>query len=197
MNNPRTVAILVFDDVEVLDFAGPFEVFNDANGAISPSPFYVYTIGITEKPVIAKGKLLITPQYAMDKAPQADILIIPGGYGTRPLLKNEPLLSWIRDQAGKVELLLSVCTGALLLAEAGLLKDCIATTHHSAFDYLRLLSPTTKIEESKRFVQSANNIYTSGGISAGMDLSLYIVEKLVGPEVHSAVIEEMEYKWHS
>jgi transcriptional regulator GlxA family with amidase domain len=197
MNNPRTVAILVFDDVEVLDFAGPFEVFNDANGAVSPAPFYVYTIGITEKPVIAKGKLMVAPQYAFDRSPQADILIIPGGYGTRPLLKNEQLISWIQVQAEKVEWLLSVCTGALLLAKAGILKECEATTHHSAFDHLKVLSPTTRIVEDKRFVKSSSNVYTSGGISAGIDLSLHLVEKLIGKEVHDAVVEEMEYKWHS
>ena len=195
MNNPRTVAILVFDDVEVLDFAGPYEVFNDASGAVNPSPFYVYTIGITEKPVLAKGKLAVIPQYSIDKGPQADVLIVPGGYGTRLLLKNELLLSWLIDQAGKVEWLLCVCTGALLLARAGLLKDCAATTHHSAFDHLKHLSPTTRIEKGKRFVRSAANIYTSGGITAGIDLSLHLVEKLTGPEVRSAVVEEMEYEW--
>ena len=196
MTNPRTVAILIFDEVEVLDFAGPYEVFNDASGAVSPPPFYAYTIGPTEKQIITKGKLVVTPQYSIEKAPQADILIIPGGFGTRTLLKDEPLLSWIRDQAGKVEWLLSVCTGALLLAKAGLLKDRPATTHHTAFDHLQHLSPTTRIEKNKRFVRSAATIYTSGGISAGIDLSLHLVEKLAGPEVHAAVVEEMEYRWH-
>ena len=195
LNNPRTVGILVFDDVEVLDFAGPYEVFNDASDAASPPPFYVYTIGVTERPVITKGRLTVTPNYPIDKGPQADILVLPGGYGTRPLLKNEALLAWIREQAQKVEWLLSVCTGALLLAKAGLLKDRAATTHHTAFDHLQQLSPTTRLEKARRFVQSSSNIYTSGGISAGIDLSLHLVEKLAGPEVCASVVEEMEYKW--
>lgn len=197
MTSPRNVAILVFDEVEVLDFAGPFEVFSDAASAATPPPFYVYSIGITEKPITAKGRLVVVPQYGIDRAPQAEVLVVPGGFGTRPLLKNEWLMRWLREQANRVELLLSVCTGALLLAKAGLLEDRTATTHHTALDHLSQLSPTTRIVADKRYVQADEKVYTSGGISAGIDLSLHIVEKLAGPEVHAAVVTEMEYKWHS
>jgi transcriptional regulator GlxA family with amidase domain len=195
MTNPRNVAILVFHDVEVLDFAGPYEVFSNAGAATTPPPFHVYTVGITEKPVSAKGNLVVEPRYAIDKAPQADVLVIPGGFGTRPLLKNDLLIAWIREQSERVELLLSVCTGALLLARAGILSNCSATTHHGAFDHLENLSPTTRIVRDRRFVQSKENVYTSGGISAGIDLSLHIVQKLAGPAASAAVVEEMEYKW--
>jgi transcriptional regulator GlxA family with amidase domain len=137
---------------------------------------------------------MVTPRYSIENCPQADLLIIPGGFGTRPLLKHERLISWIAEQAEKVELLLSVCTGALLLAKAGLLKNAPATTHHTAFDQLKQLSPTTMVKDL-RFVHSTPKIYTAGGISAGIDLALHMVEKLAGPDVHAAVVEEMEYNW--
>jgi transcriptional regulator GlxA family with amidase domain len=196
MTNPRNVAILVFDDVEVLDFSGPYEVFNVASESADPSPFYVYSVGITDKPVFARGKFTVTPRYSIVECPQTDILVIPGGYGTRALIKHEGVISWIKNQAAKVELLLSVCTGALLLAKAGLLENCPATTHHSAFDHLHQLSPTTSIVGGKRFVQASPSIITPGGISAGIDLALHVVERLAGAEVHAAVLEEMEYNWH-
>jgi len=195
MSISRNVSILVFDDIEVLDFSGPYEVFNVASEAAAPSPFYVYSVGITDRPVQGRGKFTFTPRYSIKDSPQADVLIIPGGYGTRPLLKHEGLISWITKQAGKVEWLVSVCTGALLLAKAGLLKNCPATTHHTAFDRLQELSPTTTIVKDERFVQSSSNLLTAGGISAGIDVALDLVNKLAGAEVYTDVVEEMEYNW--
>jgi transcriptional regulator GlxA family with amidase domain len=197
MQNPRNVAILVFDDVEVLDFSGPYEVFSVASESTDPPPFYVYAVGISGQPVLARGRLIVSPRYSLSDCPQANILIIPGGYGTRPLINHDGLITWIQDQANRVELLLSVCTGALLLAKAGLLKDCAATTHHSAFDHLAKLSPSTGIVTDKRFVQSSEVIFTSGGISAGIDLALFVVKKFAGPQVHASVVQEMEYDWWS
>jgi transcriptional regulator GlxA family with amidase domain len=194
MNEPRNVAILVFDDVEVLDFAGPYEVFNVA-GQSSPPAFYVYAVGVNHEPVLARGRLLITPRYSIGDCPQPDVLVVPGGFGTRPLLKHGGLLAWIAGQAGKAEWILSVCTGALLLAKAGLLQGRRATTHHGAYDHLLKLSPTTAIEKGSRYVQSSSSIITAGGISAGIDASLFLVEKLAGPGAHAEVLEEMEYGW--
>jgi transcriptional regulator GlxA family with amidase domain len=193
--NPRNVAILVFDDVEVLDFAGPHEVFSVAGDMIRPSPFYVYEVGITGAPVLARGRLLATPRYSIDACPDPDIVIIPGGMGVRPLLKDEALVDWIVEKADKAELVLSVCTGALLLAKAGLLDGLRATTHHGAFDHLALLSPGMEIVKGERFVEGSGKIVTSGGISAGIDMSLHIVEKLLGKEARATVSEEMEYGW--
>jgi len=193
MTHLRNVAILVFDDVEILDFAGPYEVFNVASQTTTPPAFYVYNVGISYRPAIGRGRFTVTPAYTIDDCPQPDVLIIPGGYGTRPLMKHEKLLAWLLAQSTKVEWLLSVCTGALLLAKAGLLKNCEATTHHTAFQELKDLSPTTTIVEDKRFVQTSGRIMTSGGISAGIDLSLYMIEKLVSLESRVAVVSEMEY----
>lgn len=193
--SPRNVAILIFDDVEVLDFAGPYEVFNVASDSARPAPFYVYNVGLTPNPVSARGRFTVTPRYTIDNCPDPDILIIPGGHGTRPLIRHEKLAAWIAAQAARVELLLSVCTGSLLLARAGVLAGCQATTHHTAFAGLAELSPTTQVITDQRWVQAAPNIITSGGVSAGIDAALHVVRTLCSPEVHAAVVAEMEYQW--
>jgi len=195
ISTPRNVAILVFDDVEVLDFAGPHEVFTVAGDMIRPPPFYVFEVGLGPTPALARGRLLVTPRYAIDTCPAPDILIVPGGFGTRALLGHERLLAWIAEVSAKAELLLSVCTGALLLAKAGLLAGLEATTHHSAFDLLSSISPSTRIIKDRRFVESSQRIVTSGGISAGIDMSLYVVERLLGAQAREIVVEEMEYGW--
>jgi transcriptional regulator GlxA family with amidase domain len=191
----RNVGILIFDDIEVLDFAGPFEVFNVSGELIEPSPFTTYTIGISGEPIKTRGGLSVDPPYHLDNCPQPDILIVPGGWGTRKLLNNEMLLQWLRDQSQKVEYLMSVCTGALLLGKAGLLDGLSATTHHGNFADLREISPTTTVIEDQRYVDNGK-ILTAGGVSAGIDLSLYLVERLVGRENVELTWNEMEYQWH-
>lgn len=188
----RHVAIFIFDEVEVLDFAGPFEVFNVAGQEIDGEPFTVNTVAATDTTVSARGKLQIQPDYTFATLPQPDILVIPGGAGTRPLVKDEQVIYWVQDMAEKVEFLLSVCTGSLLLAKAGVLDNLTATTHHDAFDLLAKLAPTATVDRESRFVD-AGNIITSGGISAGIDMALHVVERLVGEEVQS-VLDEMEYQ---
>jgi transcriptional regulator GlxA family with amidase domain len=142
--------------------------------------------------VTGRGRFTVCPQYSIDNCPQADILVIPGGYGTRPLLKHEGLIAWIRGKAAKIEWLLSVCTGALLLARAGVLKDARATTHHGAFQELKEISPSTTIVQG--FVQVSPSVMTAGGISAGIDLSLHMVEMRAGRESRDATEVEMEYR---
>lgn len=191
----RNVAILVFDDIEVLDFAGPYEVFNVASELVTPSPFSVYTVAVVDRLVQGRGHFAVQPHYTIDNCPQPDLLLIPGGNGTRPLLKHERLIAWIAEQASRVEVLMSVCTGALLLAKAGLLVDCTATTHHTAFKELIGISPTTTLLDNQRFVDHGALI-TSGGVSAGIDMSLALVERLLGAEAKALVVEEMEWHWH-
>lgn len=128
----RNLAILLFDDVEVLDFCGPFEVFSVAGPFVDPPAFRVYTVAETTKPVLARNGLSVNPHYALADAPPPDILLIPGGLGTRREMHNGELIDWIRDRSKTAELVLSVCTGALLLAKAGLLDGLEATTHRGA-----------------------------------------------------------------
>ena len=195
MPKQRNVAIFIFDDVEVLDFAGPFEVFNVAGEVIEPVPFNTYTVAMSAGPVKARGQLSINPHFTVDNCPPPDILLVPGGIGTRPLLKNSAVLTWLKAQSQQVELLLSVCTGALVLGQAGLLVELPATTHHTTFDLLREISPTTSVREDQRFIDTGQ-IITSGGISAGIDMALYVIRKFLSEEQVALVIKEMEYQWH-
>jgi transcriptional regulator GlxA family with amidase domain len=137
------------------------------------------------------------PACSLDDAPPTDLLVVPGGAGTRRLLGDERLLAWVRDRAGEVELLLSVCTGSLVLAAAGLLRERSATTHHDAYDELAALSPTTRVVRGQRFVRSADTILTSAGVSAGVDLALHAVQLLAGTATRERTVTEMEWMWQS
>ena len=196
MIQTRNVAILIFDDVEVLDFCGPYEVFGVIGKQNDSQPFNVYTVAEQLKPILARNKLSINPQYAIANCPPSDILLIPGGFGTRREMHNLVLIDWIRQSYLQSELLLSVCTGALLLAKAGLLENLAATTHHLATDLLKEVAPNTEIRASDRFVDNGK-IILSAGISAGIDMSLYVVAKLLGKEEAIKTAEYMEYDWKS
>lgn len=191
----RNVAILIFDQVEVLDFAGPYEVFNVTAELNDPAPFNVYTVAESTAPVRTRGQLSINPNYSITHMPLADILIVPGGSGSRALLRKPHVIDWLREQAGQVETLISVCTGALVLAKAGLLGGLTVTTHHEALPELeKLVDSTSTISLFKRY-QDNGKILLAGGVSAGTDLSLYVVRKLLGDEALSKTLNEMEYAW--
>src|ERR1700676_5540234 len=132
-----TLAILIFDDVEVLDFCGPFEVFSVANRFTDPPVFNVLTVAEKAGPVVTRGGLSVNSHHRLADCPQPDLLLVPGGHGTRKEMHNPALIDWIRQASEKAELVLSVCTGALLLAKAGLLDGLESTTHHGAIDLLR------------------------------------------------------------
>jgi len=194
-----TVGIFLFDDVEVLDFAGPFEVFSRTRlvpGAESrrtddSAPFTVFTVARSAAPVVAIGGLTIVPSYSWDTAPPIDILVIPGGFGTRGLLGDAAALAWIRDAASRASLVTSVCSGALLLAQNGLLRGRRATTHWAALDLLASLDATIDVQRGVRVV--SDTIVTSAGVSAGMDMEFAVVEKLHGPEVARETAHYIEY----
>lgn len=194
---PRSVAILAFDDMEVLDFAGPYEVFNVAGELGEGAPFSVFSVGLSSAPAVGRGGFTVQPSYSLDDAPPPDLLVVPGGAGTRPLLGDERLLTWVRERAAEVEMLMSVCTGALVLGAAGLLAHRPATTHHSAYDELARISPTTKVVRGQRFVRSGPSILTSAGVSAGVDLALHVVQLLAGQETRDRTEAEMEWMWQS
>src|SRR5262245_41128378 len=137
MNRTRILAIMIFDEVEVLDFCGPFEVFSVSNRFTDPPSFKVVTVAEKAGPILARGGLSVNPHHHLADCLPPDILLIPGGQGTRKEMHNQPLIAWIKQAASKAELVLSVCTGALLLAKAGLLDRLEATTHHGAIDLLR------------------------------------------------------------
>jgi transcriptional regulator GlxA family with amidase domain len=185
----KTVAILLFPDVEVLDFAGPFEVFAVTDELRGYYTFNVITVAETVAPIRARNGLQVLPDHSFTTCPSPHVLIIPGGFGTRALLKNEPVLAWLRTQAASAELVMSVCTGAFLLARLGLLDGLRATTHHEC---LRALAPAATVDPSARFHDNGK-ILTAAGISAGIDCSLHVVSRLLGPAAAATTARYMEY----
>lgn len=194
MTQPRNVAILIFDDVEVLDFCGPFEVFAVTGRTQEVPPFNVYTVAETLAPVTTRGGMSVNPRYSIADCPPPDILVVPGGYGTRRAMHNEALLAWIQRVAQQGEIVASVCTGSLVLGAAGLLDGLRATTHHSAFGLLREAAPTAQVLEDARFVDNGA-VITSAGISAGIDMALHLVARLLGEETARETARYMEYDW--
>jgi transcriptional regulator GlxA family with amidase domain len=129
MNKPLNVAILIFDDVEVLDFSGPFEVFSVANRDIQPPLFNVFTVAESET-IVARGGLKVHRSCSLDECPTPDVLLVPGGVGIRRMLERPDIIQWVKAQSEQSQLVTSVCTGALLLGRCGLLDEISATTHH-------------------------------------------------------------------
>jgi transcriptional regulator GlxA family with amidase domain len=188
----KSVAIILFDDVEVLDFAGPFEVFGVAGGA--DRPYQVMTVAETIRPVLARNKLSVNPDYSFETMPHADILVVPGGYGTRRERNRPEMINFIRARAAAAELVISVCTGALLLAKAGLLVGQHATTHRGALAELALGAPDCIVLPAARVVDNGK-IVMSAGISTGIEACLYVVARQQGEAVADATAAYMEYDW--
>jgi transcriptional regulator GlxA family with amidase domain len=186
---PQTVAILLFDEVEVLDFAGPFEVFSVAG---REGAFDVQTVAETTAPIRTRGGLTVTPDASLDATPKADVLVIPGGQGARMAMQREAVLNWVRTGATTAEVVLSVCTGAFILARAGLLSGCTVTTHHSVLDRLTELAPEATVVDDQRFIDNGT-IVTAAGISAGIDAALHVVGRLCGSAHAAATARHMEY----
>ncbi len=193
----RSVAIVLFDDVEVLDFAGPFEVFSVCGRRSQLDPFDVYTMSERGQTVRARNGLIVTPLHSFASAPSPDILLVPGGFGTRREMKNPVMLEFVARVGVRSEYLLSVCTGALVLACAGLLDGLSATTHHLAMDELRAVAPRTTVREGARIVDNGRVILSSG-VSAGIDMSLHVVARLLGDDLALETARYMEYEgdWH-
>ena len=192
----RHVCIVIFDDVEVLDFCGPFEVFTVTGGREGLTPFVVSTVAETRQTITARGGLRVEPAHSFENCPSPDILVVPGGMGTRREMNNPGMLSWLKENAQRADLMLSVCSGALLLAKAGLLEGLTATTHHGALDELRAISPGIKVDDTKRFIDNSR-VIVAAGISAGIDMSLHVVARLMGHEQASETARYMEYAWDS
>jgi transcriptional regulator GlxA family with amidase domain len=192
------VGILLFDQVEVLDFAGPFEVFSrtrlvpglESRRSEESAPFFVFTVAASRAPINATAGLQVLPRYAFADAPPIDILVVPGGFGTRALMADAGVLDWIRDAAKGARLVTSVCTGSLLLAKVGLLADRRATTHWGALDLLESLGGV-RVDREKRVVD--DGVVTSAGVSSGIDMAFYVVETLFGRAVAQETAHYIEY----
>jgi transcriptional regulator GlxA family with amidase domain len=185
------VAIVVHEGVELLDFAGPGETFAAAAGG--GGAFNVYTVAPNSKPLTSQRFLSITPKYSIQDCPKPDILVIPGG-NTYVLLSDQAFMAWVKKTVPETQITLSVCTGAMVLAECGLLDGLEATTHWSAIPGLKRKYDKVKVKENCRFVDNGK-IVTAAGVSAGIDGALHVVARIRGFEAAKKTARYMEYKW--
>jgi transcriptional regulator GlxA family with amidase domain len=192
----RTVAILIFDDVELLDFAGPFEVFSSVRNLTGDHERLMDVFAVAESlmPVQCRNGLVVQPERTIDECPPVDVLVIPGGAGVRPALERSNLVEWVRTRAQEVELTVSVCTGSFLLAQAGLLSGRPATTHWERINEMRERFPDVEIVEDERWVDTGE-IITAAGVSAGIDVALHVVRRLYGADVARATALGIEYDY--
>lgn len=196
---PLVVGILIFDQVEVLDVTGPFEVFsvtriNETRRFDDISPFRIILIAESLDRVSAIGGLRLTPDVTLDECPELDLLLVPGGLGTRREVQNTTLVKWISSKASRTSLTASVCTGSSLLGKAGLLDGREATTHWRAFDFLYSCAPNAHIKKDVQFTLN-EPIFTSAGVAAGIDLALRIVSHFFGSKIGQATARHMEYPY--
>lgn len=203
------LGIYLFDEVEVLDFAGPFEVFSTASRLAQrdglAAPFEVTTLAATLAPVRARGGLMVTPQHGLKEHPPLDVLIVPGG-GVAAELKRPGLDDWLMVQSCKVKVLASICTGAFLLEKAGLLNEREAVTHWEDIDELRAASQASgslvRVLSDRRWVEAKPwvhhggvcRLFSSAGIAAGLDLSLHLVAELASHELARRTARQMDYE---
>ncbi len=194
-----TVGIYLFDAVDVLDFAGPFEVFSTAarvhgrREPPSPPIFVVATVGRGFAPVVARGGLRVQPGFGLEDHPPLDVLIVPGGVVDAEMERPE-VMAWLQRVVPATSVTASVCTGAFLLGQAGLLQGKQATTHWEDLAELRRLFPDVEVVEGRRWVD-LGSIVTSAGISAGIDMSLHLVARLAGAELARKTAHQMQYDW--
>jgi transcriptional regulator GlxA family with amidase domain len=195
----RKVGIYLFDEVEVLDFAGPFEVFATASRVClrlapdRPKPFEVFTIADSIRTIHARQDLMVQPHYGIARHPQIDVLIIPGGVVTKEL-QRQPIIDWIAHSASGATITASVCTGAFLLARAGLLHNRNATTHWEDIADFKTMFPDVAVQTDTRWVDTGR-VVTSAGISAGIDMSLHLVARLETEELAIKTARQMEFDW--
>src|SRR5205809_4871933 len=188
-NGQIPVAFLISDGAVVIDFCGPWEVFQDVMIPSSQEmPFRLYTVAETKKPSRTRGRIQIVPDYTIQTAPPPKVIVIPA--------QNEPstaVLEWIRNASKTTDVTMSVCTGAFVLAKTGLLNGKSATTYHGAFGRFAMNFPDVQLKRGARFVENGN-LATAGGLSSGIDLALRVVERYYGREVARKTAYNMEYQ---
>lgn len=191
----RNVAVVVYENAEPLDWTGPFEVYNDAAsfGSANGEPaFNVYIVSKTTDPVNAQG-LKVVPNYSIANAPKPDIVIFPGGPSSK-IYDDTEFFAWAKKVSAEAEIAQSVCTGAFVLAKAGMLDGLDVTTFHGAIEGLRKQAPNAHVQDGRRFVDNGH-IVTTAGISAGIDGSLNVIARLLGRRIADQVATYMEYHW--
>lgn len=193
------VGIVIFNDIEVLDFCGPFEVLSvtrldETRRRDELSPFEVLLVAQNAAAVTTTGGMKVLPHATFDDCPPLDILVVPGGWGTRVEMKNERMLAFVKARAAQVETLTSVCTGSLILGNAGLLDGLRATTHWRSLGLMQELFPRVAVDTQSQVVEDGR-VLTSAGISAGIDMALRLVARYCGEAVARATARHMEYPY--
>ena len=189
------VGIYIYDNAEVLDFSGPFEVFSTA-ARVSKNPdlFHVYLIGETGDTVTARAGFKVIPDYSIHNHSALDLLVVVGGVHTAEMEKNN-VMAWLKQQRAQVALTATVCTGIFLLAKATGLSNAKVTTHWEDIPDLRQQFPDLNVQENIRWVDEGN-LVSSGGISAGIDMSLHLVGRLHSRDLAERTARQMEYDWN-
>lgn len=195
----KRVGVVIFEGVEVLDFCGPYEVFSvvrldEDKRRQEPSPFEVWLVAENSGPVSSYAGMRVLPDHTFETCPDLDILVVPGGMGSRREMNNPTMLTWVRARAGQAETLTSVCTGALILGAAGLLDGRRATTHWRSLDMMRQAFPQAQVVPDQRVVEDGQ-VITSAGIAAGLDMALTVVARYHGPDIARATARHMEYRY--
>ena len=195
----KRVGLVIFPEVEVLDFCGPYEVFtvvrlNEARRREEPSPFQVLLVAERAEAITTSGGMRVLPDCTLADCPRLDILVVPGGWGARRQIENKTLIDWLAQRGRQAETLTSVCTGAMLLGRAGLLDGRRATTHWRSLDWMRGSFPAVIVEDKLHVVEDGH-ILTSAGIAAGIDLALKVVARYHGEAIARATARHMEYRF--
>lgn len=188
-----SVGILLFNEVEVLDFAGPFEVFSTTTDANGEHLFDVHTVSQDGKLISARNGLKVQPDFSFENHPCFDIVIVPGGYGAEHIeINNITVIEWIKQQQIETQFMTSVCTGAFLLAKAGVLNGLKATTHWADLERLQDEFPQISVRRHVKFVDEGR-ILTSAGVSAGINMSFHLIRRLYSKEIAIKTAQRMEY----
>ena len=195
MATPLKVAIYLFDQAEDLDFAGPLEVFGAFGRPDADGLFEIATVSQKPEPIKTRNGLTIQPAHHFGDCPETDILVVPGGVGTRTEINKPEVAEWVRGKAQTAQHVLSVCTGSLILARAGLLHGLEATTHFMAMDTLAELAPRAVLKPGARFLDNGR-IVVAAGVSAGIDAALYLAGRIYGTEMAQKTADYIEYEYY-
>jgi transcriptional regulator GlxA family with amidase domain len=186
------IGIYIYDNAEVLDFSGPFEVFSTAN-RLARNDWNVFLVSETGSLVTARGNYLIQPHYSISDHPEIDVLVVVGGVHNEEV-KKENVVNWVSKTSESSKIVASVCTGCFILAEAGLLNGLSVTTHWEDIPDLKFQYPLLTVMENQRWVHVGKYV-TSAGISAGIDMSLYLVSEIASAVLAKKTAKQMEYRW--
>ena len=190
-NGPVPVAFLISDGAVVIDFCGPWEVFQDTMLPTETDHvpgFHLYTVANNTQPVTASGGMRLIPDYSFENAPAPKVIVIPAQQG------GDAMLDWIRKAFQSADLTMSVCTGAFVLAQTGLLAGKAATTHHGSYGQFKMEYPDIQLKRGYRFVEAGDHLATAGGLTSGMDLALRVVERYYGRFIAERTAFYMEYE---